>query len=132
MNDKELLEIYKKEWNLHVWLSYWLICVANRYPIRSGYWWWRCGYVLSPQRLSEEEISNLSVHRWITYAAQEQQDWFYRYWFDCWHAGDLHVWMSLFEWMWYVYRDIEYVKKETNNLAAQVRTIIWQTNTMSV
>ncbi len=90
-----------------------------------------CGYVELPKEhklygsFSEENFYNIEVHGGVTYTGKrefKQQNYIADYvvGFDCGHDGDLSPSIKLYE---EVYRNIEYVINECNNLAKQLKEL---------
>ena len=123
MDEKTLYDIMYKEGDRAVWLNNNLICIILRRPISNWYGGWRCGYVATPTQLTSEQIDDLSVHWWITRESYEKDEQLYWYWFDCWHAWDLHIWLPTLAGLWYIYRDKQYAKDQTNKLAEQIKNL---------
>lgn len=123
MDEKTLYDIMCKEGDRAVRLSHGFICVMLRRQVSNWYGGRWCGYVATPIQLTSEQIDNLSVHWWITRKSYKKDEQLYWYWFDCWHAWDLHIWLPTFAGLWYVYRDKQYVKDQTDKLAEQIKNL---------
>jgi len=137
MKKEQYEKIVKEEGDYYEFEAFGLHCVLKR----NSSW---CGYVGVPKdsRLDgksyswdttsenglsklEEAITNINVHGGLTYSGRLMGDVWY-FGFDCSHFGDLNSYDLRFEIETEncVYRDKDYVIKETTRLAEQIKEII--------
>lgn len=126
----EFMKIFEKEGDEHEWTS------KEDYKckiLRSHMGMW-CGYVFIPKSHpmygKNYDDVNVEVHGGLTFGEPSDEEWVLG--FDCGHAGDFIPGMKEFileknssgyQYPVNVYRDKEYVIKETNSLSEQLYKI---------
>ena len=139
------MQITRKEPNICLFKHYWLNCIIQRtgwhlnwyvsVPKGHPLYWKKYYYSLDEDENNYKDeflkianfMNNICVHWWLTFAGDASDmwleiDWYdWLFWFDTAHPRDAYYsdgYLSYREWD--TYKDIEYVKKETRDLAYQI------------
>ena len=122
MNKTDYEEIMKKEGDFKIWLHNGMLCMIRRHPSFNHL----CGYVAVTKKhpLFNKTYDNITshVHGGLTFAGTWNSKNLWWFGFDCAHAGDLVFYEGCKPYEDDVYRDMEYVTKETERLARWLKT----------
>jgi len=117
MSKTDYLEIIKKEGDLKIWKHKGILCMIRRHP---GFLH-LCGYVACERGhpLFKKTYTDLSscVHGGLTFSGSWGGKDLWWFGFDCAHCGDAVFYKGKVEIAGEVYRDMNYVTKETERLA---------------